>query len=153
LGFQETKALQLNVDASDLDTAIRNAFTDIDALHNLDTVTAIPGGFVVKFLSLAGNVGDLVPELMPLYVAGGNGGDQLYMQSVYEDMYFAGGAGSDSSNVNINATTLAAFHPGDVVGHMNIRDTVPSVLSSQTISFADVTGGTFELGIGGNWTI
>ena len=156
LGFQETKALQLNVCATGagcLDEAIKTAFTDIDALHSLLSVTATAGGFDVEFKSLAGNVGDLVPELMPLYIDGGAGGDQLNVQSVYEDMYFNGNAGSDSSNVNINATTLAAFHPGDVVGHLNIRDTTPGVLSSQIVSFADVTGGTFELGIGGNWTI
>ena len=69
-----TKALPLTICASGagcLDEAIRSAFTDVDALHSLLSVTATSDGFHVEFKSLAGNVGGLVPELMPLYVDGG----------------------------------------------------------------------------------
>ena len=47
----------------------------------------------------------MIPTLMPLYVDGGAGTDQLDVQSLFEDMYFNGNTKSDSANVNINATT------------------------------------------------
>ena len=155
MGFQETKALQLNASATDIANAIKAAFTDINASGTLVSVLTEPGGFAVKFSSAAGNVPQMIPVLMPLYLDGGAGTDQLDVQSLYEDMYFNGNTQSDSANVNLNATTLAPFHPSDLVGHISVTETQAGNGSQdeiQRVALTDVTGGSFELAFGGIFT-
>ena len=135
LGFQETKALPLNVCASGagcLDEAIKTAFTDIDALHSLLSVTATSRRLRRRVQEprrqrrrprarADAALHRRRQRRRPAERAVGLRGHVLQRRRRQRQL-----------NVNINATTLAAFHPGDVVGHLNIRDTTPGVLSSQT---------------------
>ena len=96
MGFQETKALPLNVCASGpncLDAAIKAAFTDINASGTLVSVTAERRRLRRRVLERSPATSRRsIPTLMPLYVDGGAGTDQLDVQSIFEDMYFNGGA-------------------------------------------------------------
>src|SRR4029077_15455005 len=78
--FAETKALPLNVSAGDLQAAMRAAFlTLIGDPANL-TVTPAAGGFDITFDKALGDVPQLVPQIMPLFIDGGAGGDRLRIQ-------------------------------------------------------------------------
>src|SRR5262249_6186186 len=80
-------------------------------------------------------------------------------QSIFEDMYWAGGTGTDSANVNLDAVTLAPFIPSDLVGHVTVTRTQAGCDGSpacggamqnekQQLALSAVTGGTFELFLG-----
>ncbi len=150
--FQETNALTFGISAADLTTALQNAFTVVGAAIS---ASGSPGSFDITFDSSLGNVDQITPALVPLLVAGGAGDDRLRVQSAYEDLFWAGGAGNDSADLNRNPITLAAFNPTDVVAHVGIRETHLGGASqdeTQLITLTNVTGGTFNLAFGGNPT-
>ncbi len=123
LDYQETKPLPLSATASDVLAAMQAAFTELgDPVDDISCATAGCPTFDFKFASGLGSVDPMQAQLVPLYVDGGAGDDQLNVQSIYEDMFFNGGAGNDTSNVNVNAITLAQFHPSDVVGHIDVNE-------------------------------
>ena len=156
LDFQETKPIPLSASASDILGAIRAAFSELgNTATNIKSVTAAGGGFDIEFDKGVGNVDPLIAQVVPLYVDGGNGTDQLNVQSIYEDTFFNGDAGSDNSNINLNAMTLAPFIPSDLVGHITITETQHGgggIDEIQHVVLTNVNGGTYKLAYNGMYT-
>src|SRR5205085_1414292 len=108
------------------------------------------GSFTITFDSSLGAVDTIVAQLVPLVVGGGLGDDVLNIQSLYEDTFWAGGGGSDAANLNLDAVGLAAFHPTDVVSHVDFARLPLSAQGNdqQLITLRDASGGTFNLTFG-----
>ena len=154
LDYQQTKPLPLNASASDIQAAMRAAFSELGNPTNV-SASGSGGSFDITFDPSVGNVDQLVAQIVPLYVDGGNGSDQLNVQSIYEDTFFNGDAGNDSSNINLNAMTLAPFTPSDLVGHVNVTEIQAGNGGHdeiQRVAVTNANGGSFELAFGGQYT-
>src|SRR5262249_34498213 len=150
------KPLPLGVDAPTLQSAMRDAFlTLIGEPANL-TVSGGPHDFDITFNKALGDVAQIVPQVVPLFIDAAKGADRLRFQSTYEDTFFLGGEGSDTASLNVDAISLKAFTPTDVVGHVNVTEFQHGDVShneKQLVSLHNVTGGTFELALSGHTTV
>jgi len=149
--YQETMPLSFGISSGDLGTALGTAFSLLGGVSNV-SASGSNGSYDITFSSSLGNVDQILPQLVPLYLAGGGGTDRVRVQSLYEDTFWAGGDGSDSADLNLNPVTLAPFTPTDVVAHVDITRVQGGSGSQdeiQQVVLRDVTGGTFELVFGG----
>ena len=154
--FQETQALPLTIDRGGLEAAMRKSFTLVGDPLNL-TVSGADGSgsYNVTFDYHLGNVELMRAEIVPLTVLGGSGTDRLRVQSLDEDAYWLGGADNDAVSLNLNAKTLAAFTPTEVVGGIEIQRIQPGTGTQdemQKITVVNATGGTFQLTFMGQTT-
>jgi Ca2+-binding RTX toxin-like protein len=156
---QETQPLPFNASHNEIQAAMRAAFTTVGD-PSFITVTG-SGAFDVKFDKSLGDVMPLIPVMIPLLVGGGDGTDRLRVQSTYEDLFWKGGDGSDTADLNTNATTLAPFAPTDLVGHIDIQRLQAGVANAdpdlaldeiQKVTLRNTIGGTFRLKFGANTT-
>ena len=133
------------------------------ALQLLDTHTAAYNLDVVKALDVDGNdvyhitfhtadIGTaavLVARLTPVYVATGDGADNLRVQANFEDLFFNGGDGADNITLSADALTHQALLHSDTIASIIIS--APAA-NQQTITLAHVTGGQFDLAYGTHHT-
>src|SRR5207253_745358 len=101
------------------------------------SATGSAGQFDINFDASLGTVSTIVPEIVPLVLAGGTGADKLRVQSLFEDTFWKGGGGADDAQLNLNALTLAPFNPTDVVAHVDItplQTVVPGINEKELIT-------------------
>jgi len=148
--YQETRPLPFDVTAADLTLALQQAFTLVGTPSFISATSAGAGAFDINFNAAVASPATVVAEIVPLIISGGPGDDVLNVQSLYEDAFWRGGDGSDSANLNLEAVGLKAFHPTDVVGHVEITPMPPDTDGHQKeqVTVNHATGGTFNLTFG-----
>ncbi|MGP0628314.1 LEPR-XLL domain-containing protein [Nitrospina sp. 32_T5] len=117
--FMETAPIALNATAAEVQEALEDLF--IIGTGNVD-VTKDGSDFVVEFVNDLANtdVDQLEAKVIPFTVFGNGNGDQLFVQSLTERMYFQGGTGDDLVKLNVDATTLAPLASNGVQSEITL---------------------------------